>query len=150
MEPDIVCKPSAFKHDVTEDGIRWAFSTARYDLPIEGDEEKRLLIGFNNDGNPLEIIYNELDDGKISVFHAMPCRTMFISLLNQQEDAMKEMTDQEADYWDEYYTKNPPKVDPNKNGGFAQKSFRMVALDRLSEEYLLTKAIATDPYGDYR
>jgi hypothetical protein len=56
---------------------------------------------------------------------------------------MKEMTDQEADYWDEYYTKNPPTVDPNKNGGFAQKTFRMVALDRLSEDYLLTKAIAT-------
>ncbi|MDR2072431.1 MAG: hypothetical protein LBP60_03240 [Spirochaetaceae bacterium] len=35
--------------------------------------------------------------------------------------AMKEMTDEEADYWDEYYTKNPPKVDPAKNGGFAKK-----------------------------
>jgi hypothetical protein len=23
-----------------------------------------------------------------------------------------EMTDEEADYWDEYYPKNPPKVDP--------------------------------------
>jgi hypothetical protein len=83
MEPDIVCKSSAFKHGVTEDDIRWAFSTARYDLPIEDDEEKRLLIGFNNEGNPLEIIYNELDDGKINVFHAMPCRSMFISLLKQ-------------------------------------------------------------------
>jgi hypothetical protein len=24
------------------------------------------------------------------------------------------MTEEEADYWDEYYTKNPPKVDPSK------------------------------------
>ena len=56
---------------------------------------------------------------------------------------MKEMTDEEADALDEYYTQNPPKVDPAKNGGFAKKSFRMVALDRLSEDYLLTKAIAT-------
>ena len=55
---------------------------------------------------------------------------------------MKEMTDEEADALDEYYTKNPPKVDPAKNGGFAKKSFRMVALDRLSEDYLFTKAIA--------
>ena len=39
------------------------------------------------------------------------------------------MTDEEADALDEYYTKNPPKVDPSKNGGFAKKSFRMVALD---------------------
>ena len=56
---------------------------------------------------------------------------------------MKEMTDAEADALDEYYTKNPPKVDPGKNGGFAKKSFRMVALDHLSEDYLFTKAIAT-------
>jgi hypothetical protein len=56
---------------------------------------------------------------------------------------MKEMTDEEAEYWDDYYTKNPPTVDPSKNGGFAKKSFRMVALDPLSEDYLLTRAMAT-------
>ena len=55
---------------------------------------------------------------------------------------MKEMSDEEADALDEYYTKNPPRVNPSKNGGFAKKSFRMVALDRLSEDYLITKAIA--------
>jgi hypothetical protein len=56
---------------------------------------------------------------------------------------MKEMTDEEADYRDEYYAKNSPKGDPAKNGGYAKKSFRMVTLDRLSEDYLLTRAIAT-------
>jgi hypothetical protein len=56
---------------------------------------------------------------------------------------MKEMTDEEADALDEYYTKNPPKVDPSKNGGFAKKSFRMIAIDGLSEDYLLTRSIAT-------
>jgi hypothetical protein len=59
------------------------------------------------------------------------------------EEFMKEMTDEEADALDEYYTKNPPKVDPSKNGGFAAKSFRMFAVDSLSEDYLLTRAIAT-------
>ena len=82
MEPDIICKPSAFKHGVSEADIYWAFSTARYDLPVENDEEKRLLIGFDNAGNPLEIMYNELDDGRINVFHAMPCRSVYIPLLN--------------------------------------------------------------------
>ena len=83
MEPDIICKPSAFKHGVTETDIHWAFSTARYDLPVEGDEDKRLLIGFDYAGNPVEIMYNELDDGRINVFHAMPCRSIYIPLLNQ-------------------------------------------------------------------
>ena len=83
MEPEIVFKPSAFKHNVTEIDIYWAFSTARYDLPVENDEEKRLLIGFDIAGNPIEILYNELDDGRINVFHAMPCRSIYIPLLNQ-------------------------------------------------------------------
>jgi hypothetical protein len=56
---------------------------------------------------------------------------------------MKEMTEEEADALDEYYTKNLPQFDPSKNGGFAKNSFRMIALDRLSEDYLLTKALAT-------
>jgi hypothetical protein len=56
---------------------------------------------------------------------------------------MKEMSEEEAYALDDYYTKNTPKVDPSKNGGFATKSFRMVALDRLSEDYLLTKSMAT-------
>ena len=55
---------------------------------------------------------------------------------------MKDMSDEEADALDEYYTKNPPNVDISRNGGFAKKSFRMVALDRLSENYLFTRAIA--------
>ena len=83
MEPDIECKPSAFKHGVTEADIHWAFSTARYDLPLEDDEDKRLLIGFDYVGNPIEILYNEFEDGRINVFHAMPCRNVYISLLNE-------------------------------------------------------------------
>ena len=82
-EPAIICIPSAFKHGVTEADIRCAFYTARYDSPMEGNEGKRLLIGFNTSANPLEIMYNELDDGKARVFHAMPCRNKFIPLLNQ-------------------------------------------------------------------
>ncbi len=83
MEPDIIFKPSAFKHGINEADIYWAFTTARYDLPVEGEEDKHLLIGFDNAGNPLEVMYNELDDGRINVFHAMPCRSMYISLLKQ-------------------------------------------------------------------
>jgi hypothetical protein len=83
MEPDIVCKQSAFRHGVTEADIHWAFTTARYDLPVESDKEKRLLIGFNCAGNPLEIMYNELDDGRINVFHAMPLQACYYHLLKE-------------------------------------------------------------------
>jgi hypothetical protein len=60
---------------------------------------------------------------------------------------MAEMTDEEADYWDEYFTKNPPKVDPSKKGtGFftRRKTLgRTITVDTLSADYLMTKAIAT-------
>ena len=62
-----------------------AFCTARYDLPVEGDEDKHILIGFGTAWNPLEIMYNELEDGRINVFHAMNCRNLFIDLLNREE-----------------------------------------------------------------
>jgi hypothetical protein len=45
MEPDIVCKPSAFKHGAGMADIYSAFSTAVYDVMLRDDREKRLLIG---------------------------------------------------------------------------------------------------------
>ena len=86
MEPDVVCKQSAFKHGITIDDILSAFSTAVYDVMLRDDREKRLLIGFNVAGNPLEIIYNELDDGRINVFHAMPCRTKYTAYLDKKDN----------------------------------------------------------------
>jgi len=42
---------------------------------------------------------------------------------------MKEMTDEEADYWDEYYTKNTIMPDLNKPGYFSRKYGMTVKLD---------------------
>jgi hypothetical protein len=85
MEPEIVYKLSAFDHDVTEAGIRHAFETACYDGPDEDDPEKRLLVGFDENGNAVEIMYNELDDNRINVFHAMPLRSIYYHLLTPEE-----------------------------------------------------------------
>ena len=43
--------------------------------------EKYGVIGFNRTGNPLEIMYNPIDDDSINVFHAMELRDSFIKLL---------------------------------------------------------------------
>ncbi|MCL2205573.1 MAG: hypothetical protein FWB82_03525 [Treponema sp.] len=58
---------------------------------------------------------------------------------------MARMTDEEADYWDEYYTKNPPVPGPNGTGFFTRqrKSARSVTIDDLSADWLMTRAIAT-------
>jgi len=57
---------------------------------------------------------------------------------------MARMSDEEAAYWDEYYTKNPPIPGPNGTGFFSQrrKAARCVTIDNFSADWLLTKAIA--------
>jgi len=49
---------------------------------------------------------------------------------------MENMTDEEAFALDEYYTKNPPKVDPSK----ARIRIPMVRIDNVTAEYLAEKA----------
>jgi hypothetical protein len=61
----------------------------------------------------------------------------------KHETQFHDMTDEEADALDEYFTKNLPKTDPTRGGVTTRQGFRMVALDKLSEEYLLTMALAS-------
>jgi uncharacterized DUF497 family protein len=82
MNTGIVFNQSAFKHGVSEDNIRYAFTHAVVDHPVEGEEDKHLLIGFDRNANLLEILYNVLGDQKINVFHAMKCRKAWRSIAN--------------------------------------------------------------------
>jgi hypothetical protein len=45
---------------------------------LEDYVNKYLLIGFNTQGNPIEIMYNRIDEERINVFHAMKCRKGFL------------------------------------------------------------------------
>jgi hypothetical protein len=54
-----------------------------------------------------------------------------------------DMTDDEYDTLDEYYTKNPPRVDPTKRGGIFTRQWELLnALDQVSADYIRTKADA--------
>ena len=59
---------------------------------------------------------------------------------------MADLTEEEYDALDEYYTKNPPQIDPAKRGtGFFTRrtlKARTITVDNLSAAYLTTKAIA--------
>jgi hypothetical protein len=70
----VECNPSAFKHGIIEEDIRFAFDNKLFDHPVSHQEEKNLLIGLDRQLNPLEILYNEVDDHTVNVFHAMKCR----------------------------------------------------------------------------
>ena len=58
---------------------------------------------------------------------------------------MGRMTEEEADYWDEYLTKNPPKVDPTKKGGFFTRQRELLdVLDQVSADYILSCSVSTN------
>jgi len=56
---------------------------------------------------------------------------------------MKEMTEEEADYWDEYFTNNTVMPDLSKPGFFAQKYGMTVKLDPETTRFLVKQAEAT-------
>jgi len=83
MYPNIKFNEAAFRHGVTESDIRRALAYPRFDGAIDEEEEnKYLVLGFDNKGNLLEIMYNLIDDQSINVFHAMKCRKAFLQYLN--------------------------------------------------------------------
>jgi hypothetical protein len=82
MKPKIIYIPSAFKHGVSIENIRHALSWPEYEGPLEGDGDKRIVLGFDLNGNLLEILYNQIDVETVKVFHAMKCRNIFYFLLN--------------------------------------------------------------------
>ncbi|GHU24279.1 hypothetical protein FACS1894172_10470 [Spirochaetia bacterium] len=71
-------------------------------------------------------------------------------------DTMKEMTDEEAEYWDELFTRSTPRIDesggPN-NGFFTERRVRLareaveadetVKVDHQTAQWLRAKAEAT-------
>jgi hypothetical protein len=84
MDVTIEFNPSAFKHGITEIAIRQAVINVIYDDIWDEDSDKHLLLGFDNNGNPLEIMYNVIDEQTINVFHAMKCRSIYYHLLYTQ------------------------------------------------------------------
>ena len=59
---------------------------------------------------------------------------------------MARMTDEEADFLDEYYTKNPPIPGPNGTGLFTKmrKTACSITIDDLSTKWLISKANASN------
>ena len=85
MGPDIVFVSSAFDHSISEENIRWVLLNHLADGIIEEDEEtKYLSVGFDKNGNLLEVMYNVIDDQRIKVFHAMKCRKQYYRQLEEK------------------------------------------------------------------
>ncbi|MDR1030973.1 MAG: hypothetical protein LBL76_08905 [Treponema sp.] len=75
MELEFIFRDTAFKHGLEEADIRRAFDTCRYKGRYSDRENVYLLLGFNLKANPVEILYTEIGEQSINVFHAMPYRS---------------------------------------------------------------------------
>jgi len=81
---NIIINESALKHkDITEEDIHRALSLPLADRLMPNYQNKYLLIGFDCNGNLLEIMYNIRTDGSYNVFHAMKCRKEFYYLAEE-------------------------------------------------------------------
>jgi hypothetical protein len=81
MDNKILFVRSAFKHGSTKVDIQKAIETKIYDGPLENQDNKYAIVGFDTAGNPLEVFYNIIDDETVKIFHAMRCRDMVIAQL---------------------------------------------------------------------
>jgi len=82
---NVVFVPSAFKHNISEENIRWVLLNHLADGAIEDNGgTKFLTIGFDKTGNLLEVMYNLVNEQTIKVFHAMKCRRIFYEKLKEQ------------------------------------------------------------------
>ncbi|MDR0472854.1 MAG: hypothetical protein LBH43_04190 [Treponema sp.] len=83
MEPEFVFRCTAFKHNLDDTDIRHAFQTCRYMGRYGSRDNVYLLLGFDMKANPVEILYNEIGENIVNVFHAMPCRNQFLWLFEE-------------------------------------------------------------------
>jgi hypothetical protein len=75
---------AALKHGVTEADIHCALATVLFDGLLTRYYNKYLLIGFDRNGNLIEIMYNIGLDESVNVFHAMKCRKEFYHFLEKR------------------------------------------------------------------
>ena len=69
---------SATKHGLSEEDILIALKQSIYDEALESNPDKTLSIGYDGKARLLEIIFHVITDERIVVFHAMPCRKVYI------------------------------------------------------------------------
>ncbi|MDR0502229.1 MAG: hypothetical protein LBH16_02795 [Treponema sp.] len=81
MDVVVEFNEAAFRHNISKEDILNALKTKICDAAIEGLADKYGIIGFDRAGNPLEVMYNLIDDNNINVFHAMELRKSFIKMI---------------------------------------------------------------------
>jgi hypothetical protein len=78
----IVILDSAYKHDITAYAITQCLINAHAEAILEEAPEKRLFVGFDHNGNPLEVI-GVVEGEALTIIHAMKLRKQYFYLLEE-------------------------------------------------------------------
>jgi hypothetical protein len=81
MDVIVEFNEAAFRHGISKEDILCALKTKIRFGAVGGLPEKYAVIGFDRAGNPLEIMYNPVNDSTINIFHAMKARKSFVKML---------------------------------------------------------------------
>ncbi len=78
--------PAAHKHGYSVEDISHAYDMALYEGTLDPDREppKLLILGPDPGGNILELVGGEFPGDEVLIWHAMPCRPKYHSLLPEQ------------------------------------------------------------------
>jgi hypothetical protein len=79
---EIVILDSAHKHGISDYSINVSILNKVADELMEDEPEKRLVVGFDQNGRALEII-GVMKDDTFMVIHAMKLRSQFFYLLGE-------------------------------------------------------------------
>jgi len=76
---------SAYKHGITKQSIQSCLLYFHCDIVIDDPPPKRLFVGFDHQGTPLEIIAIEDEEqDRLVVIHAMKLRKQFYQFLSSE------------------------------------------------------------------
>jgi len=78
MDAFVEFHEAALQHNISKEDIVHALRYRTHDALIEELPDKWAVIGPNRAGNILELIYTEIDNNTICVYHAMNVRDNFI------------------------------------------------------------------------
>jgi len=82
MDVIIEFNEAAFRHGISKEDILNALKYKIRAGAIEGFPEKYAVIGLDRAGNPIEVMYNPINDDSINVFHSMKVRKSTMKLLD--------------------------------------------------------------------
>lgn len=78
---ELIVLPTAYRHDCTEDQIRYALAHVIAVFEDQGDLPLTIVTGSasDDDNTVLEVGFEVSDTGNVVVYHAMPARPRYLN-----------------------------------------------------------------------